>query len=346
MVKRDLQELFHVLDNKRLTITGYGYYLGRRSQRLIISNKGDIIGQYALSDLDSIIITSRGISISTSLINEASKRGIKICIWDNSYPNVMLSSPQLAAFVDAKRSQFKAYDTSLGLELIKKVITSKLENQSTLLKYSSKNIKDLIMKNKIHEKATLICYYRDKINNITGDNITQVRTLILNAEANAAREYWSGFKLLLKYETNFTSRKTTNTDGINKVLNYCYAILYSYIWMSILNSGLEPFAGFLHTDRAGKPSLIFDLSEPFKPRLIDKIILAYINKRRKILFNGELIANQTRKELTKLILNELNKREIYKGKHLTLGSIIQSNIYSVVKELGNKKGYVKYRMKW
>ena len=45
-----------------------------------------------------------------------------------------------------------------------------------------------------------------------------------------------------------------------------------------MNAGLEPFAGFLHVDRSGKPSLVLDLMEEFRQPVVDRPIFSWLNK--------------------------------------------------------------------
>ena len=45
-----------------------------------------------------------------------------------------------------------------------------------------------------------------------------------------------------------------------------------------MNAGLEPFAGFLHVERSGKPSLVLDLMEEFRQPVVDRPILSWLNK--------------------------------------------------------------------
>ena len=45
-----------------------------------------------------------------------------------------------------------------------------------------------------------------------------------------------------------------------------------------MNAGLEPFAGFLHVDRSGKPSLVLDLMEEFRQPVVDRAILSWLNR--------------------------------------------------------------------
>jgi len=57
---------------------------------------------------------------------------------------------------------------------------------------------------------------------------------------------------------------------VNSALNYGYGILYGQVWGAVMNAGFEPFAGFLHLDRPGKPSLVLDLIEEFRQPIVDR----------------------------------------------------------------------------
>lgn len=86
-------------------------------------------------------------------------------------------------------------------------------------------------------------------------------------------------KLLLADHVSFEGREHRGaTDQVNAALNYGYGILYAQVWGAIMNAGLEPFAGFLHVDRPGKPSLVLDLIEEFRQPLVDRPVIAAFNK--------------------------------------------------------------------
>ena len=268
------RSLFELVDSSNLIITGFGYFIGKESERLIIKEKGKKIAEFALVNLDHIYINSNA-TISTSLINEACKRGIKICIWYGRTPNVLISSPRLSAFVEAKRAQFNAYNNVIGLEAIKKVLKAKISNQGACLKYFRKNMGPAVMvKNDFDMYIREIFEFIEKIGSVRGANVSECRTNLLNIEALSAKKYWAALSAMLPSDSAFQGRDYQSLDTINSSLNFCYALLYANIWGCILNAGLEPFAGFLHTDRPGKASLVYDLSEPFKQRLVDRIIFS------------------------------------------------------------------------
>jgi CRISPR-associated protein Cas1 len=337
---------FEFVDDSNLIINGFGYFIGKESERLVIKERGKKIAQFALVNLNHVYINSVA-TLSTSLINEACRRGIKICIWRGSTPNVLISSPQLSAFVEAKRAQFTAYNNITGLEATKKIIKSKIWNQCAILKYFKKNMgnkKELIEIFKL--RAEELTNLMERLDEVKGLNVSECRSTILNIEALAAKGYWTALASMMSSNVGFRGRDPESRDSINSALNFCYALLYANIWMCILNAGLEPFAGFLHTDRPGKASLVYDLSEPFKQRLVDRVIFGILKKKQKLEIKNGLLSNNARKLVSARFLEELSKRELYRGKHLTLTSIIQSNIYSFVDELKGSGAYVPYSIKW
>ena len=337
--------LFKIVDTSNLIINGFGYFLGKESNRLVIKDHSKKLFEYSMDLLNHIYITSN-CTLSTSFINSACRKGIKICIWSRGKPNVLVSSPQLAAFVEAKRSQFSAYNNHVGVEAIKKVISSKIINQQNVIKYFSKNSSDNTLMKFSKQSLNNMNKLLENLYTINGNNLNDVRSSILNIEALCAKEYWGVIRKLAPPGLNFKGRDYNSNDVLNVSLNFMYSLLYSNIWMAILNSGLEPFAGFLHTDRPGKASLVYDLSEPFKQRLVDKIIIGMLRKKQKLSIKKGKLSDKTIKILSEKFAEELLKRENYNGKNLTLNSIIQSNIYSFVSELKSTGEYIFYRFKW
>jgi len=49
--------------------------------------------------------------------------------------------------------------------------------------------------------------------------------------------------------------------------------------MALSVAGLEPYAGFLHTDRSGRPSLVFDLIEEFRQPVVDRLVVRLFQQR-------------------------------------------------------------------
>ena len=96
--------------------------------------------------------------------------------------------------------------------------------------------------------------------------------------------YWREIARMLPDEVGFAGREHEGPgDAVNAALNYGYGILYSHVWGAVMNAGLESFAGFLHVDRSGKPSMVLDLVEEFRQPVVDRAILTWLNKRGRLI---------------------------------------------------------------
>ena len=103
----------------QLIISDYGTYLGKRSERVSVRyrDKDREKEEHALMDLDQIVITSRGVSMSSDLIEACTERGIEISFLSfNGKPYAKLNSPSLTATVISRREQLAAYHDERGLE--------------------------------------------------------------------------------------------------------------------------------------------------------------------------------------------------------------------------------------
>lgn len=103
--------------------------------------------------------------------------------------------------------------------------------------------------------------------------------VLLSIEGRAAQKYWAGVKQLFLTEVDWPGRRTQGaTDAVNSALNYGYGILYGQVERALVLAGLDPYAGFLHVDRPGKPSLVFDLVEEFRQTVVDRTVIAIFNR--------------------------------------------------------------------
>ena len=94
-------------------------------------------------------------------------------------------------------------------------------------------------------------------------------------------------------------------DAVNSALNYGYGILYTQVWGAIMNAGLEPFAGFLHVDRPGKPSLVLDLIEEFRQPIVDRAVIAALTKGLKLETREGLLTDESRRAVAGAVLERL-----------------------------------------
>ncbi len=318
---------------KHIIVNNFGIFLGLKSQRLSIKKDGKVQKEIALNRIKTIQILSRGISLSSDLVNACSHRGIKIFFNTfNSFSALHTLYEHKSVMV--RKNQFLMCDSTGGLELARKLIIGKLKNQRATLLYSSRNIKD--------EK-------KDKVIDFFDKSILQLKNkkeiskeFIMGVEGISASYYFEYLRVMNLFPTTFEYRTKRHSEEITNIaLNYGYAILFNFIYKSCINAGLEPYYGVLHSVRSAKPSLVLDIMEEYRSFVVDRNI---IKLRSKLANVKEFDA--VKKDVAKSILTTLTKRYKYNHKKLTLESIIQRQVYKISGYFSGQAKYKPYIFRW
>lgn len=337
-------------DGSQLILSGYGLFLSKKSERLLVRKGRDVIYQFPLFRLSEVVVSSKGISLSSDLLEELCARGIRMSFLDfNGKPYAMITSPMLTATVQARREQILAFSDKRGLEFSKAVVLGKIKNQERLLRYFGK-----YLKKESDERFRAVDGIADQLRKlwqqvptIDASSVSEARGTLMGMEGTAGRLYWEGVKLIVSHKIEFFGREHRGAvDEVNALLNYGYGILYHQVWGAVINAGLEPFAGFLHVDRPGKPSLVLDLVEEFRQPVVDRSVIAYVNLGIGVgMKDGQLDAD-TRKAIGERVMERLLATEGYRGKQYQVRSIIQMQARMLAAFLRGDGEYRAFSFKW
>lgn len=202
-----------------------------------------------LSEIDTIIVDSISVSISTYLLKELSDNKINIIFCDDKHnPFGELSSYYSRHNSSKKIKEQISWKVSNKDELWSKIVKNKILNQSLLLR----KVKS--------DKYDLILSYIDDVK--SGDKT--------NREGHAAKVYFNSL-----FGNNFVRN---NSDEVNAALNYGYAILLSTINKEVINNGYLTQLGIHHKNEFNQFNLSCDLMEPFRI-IIDNFV--YYNQNRE-----------------------------------------------------------------
>lgn len=330
-----------------LLINNFGSFIGKTSERLVVKEKGKVVHEIPFYDLKQITVATNGASLSSDAIRMCTEYGVQInFLTGTGQPYAKISSPQLTATVQTRREQLMAYLDRRGVILARAFVTGKVKNQINTLKYFAKYRKEA--KKEMYEQVmTATAKMSDilqELNGYQGEKIDDLRGQYLSVEGRASATYWKQVASILQDKVDFPGREHRGAeDPFNALLNYGYGILYTQIWSAILLAGLEPFAGFMHVDRPGKPSLVLDLIEEFRQPVVDRTIVAMFSKGYKAELDEGKLSADTRKNLAAKILARLEIAENYEGKKNKLLTIIQRQARSMacfVRGEGNYRPFV------
>lgn len=317
---------------KHLTICDYGVFLGLDSHRLAVKQDGEI-RHYPLNRLCSVAIAKRGVSISSDLIEAFSQRGIKLFFLDfRGVAHSALLGQSQHGVVATRLAQMRFCEGNT-LPLSKRIVIGKIKNQRAVLNYMGK----------YHRHSSLTDASESLLENAERATNAQTLDILLGLEGASANAYFQALRDAKLFSSGFTRREGRGSKEINNaMLNMGYAVLSGYIMSAVVNAGLEPYLGLLHSKRPGKMALVLDLMEEYRAWVVDRVVIK-LRQRSE----GKISLDAT---LKKAVINEIQstcaKKYSYRGKRLKLEHIIQRQVYRLSGHFHGDKSYKPYSFKW
>ncbi len=312
-----------------LIVEGKGTFLSKHQGRLRVTRAHQMVSEVPLIHLKQVIVVESGVAISSDVIQVCSYEGIPIHFLDRrGLALASLYSAGLTGTVLTRRAQLLAYTTPTGVTLAKAFIAGKIENQANVLRYMAKYQKE--HNPALYEEMMLVALEAQdalaELPSIDAPLVENIRERLLSVEGRFAQRYWSVIARLLPPELHWPGRVTRGAlDPFNAALNYGYGILYSQVEHALTLAGLDPYGGFLHADRPGKPSLVLDLIEEFRQCVVDRTIIGLVHKRVAFEQDDEqLLKEETRRKIAEKVLERLESSELYEKKRRSLRVILQS----------------------
>jgi CRISPR-associated protein Cas1 len=345
------------METTTLIIDQFGAFVGKHSERLQVKCKGVVLAEAPLLTLDNVLVIGKGVSISADALALCAEHGVPVyCLSSRGEPCAALYAAGLGGTVQTRRAQYAAYHSAQGAALAASFAIGKIENQARLLKYVAKNRreKDPLCYDALQVAVTRVEAHQKEVHtwlSVNRDlNSETRRAELLSIEGRAAQAYWEGVRQLVPPTLAWPGREGRGAaDPFNAALNYGYAVLYGQVERAILLAGLDPYAGFIHVDRPGKPSLVLDLIEEFRAPVVDRALLGMIGQGVALKQDAEgRLEMETRRALAERVLGRIEEStERYEGKRQKLRWILQSQARHVASFLrGERAIYQPFKAGW
>jgi len=103
---------------------------------------------------------------------------------------------------------------------------------------------------------------------------------LMGIEGRMRNTYYKAFNLFLKHGFQMNKReKRPPTDPINALISFGNSLMYTTVLGQIYHTQLDPSISYLHEPSTKRFSLSLDISEIFKPLIVDPVIFNLINNR-------------------------------------------------------------------
>lgn len=251
-----------------LYVTEQGAHIGTRDGRVEITLHGDPIASARLVDISQVNITGN-VQISAQMLRECFRREIPVLWFSYGGWFLGLAEGLPSKHVNLRRLQLGAGDV-VALRFATVFIEGKIRNCRTLLRRNTRQ----------RDESTLIALKK------LADQAAHARSVesLLGIEGAAARLYFKEFSTMLRPDLGFDfdgRNRRPPTDPVNCLLSFVYGLLVKDLTAVAYGVGFDPYIGFLHQPRFGRPALALDLAEEFRPLVGDSVVLQVIN-------NGEV----------------------------------------------------------
>ncbi|HWP60844.1 MAG TPA: CRISPR-associated endonuclease Cas1 [Candidatus Acidoferrales bacterium] len=257
-------------------------YVQRQGARVVkdgevlrVLERDERLAEARLREISQLAVFG-GVQLTSSVIRELCMRGIPICHFSHGGWFYGVTHGMFHKNVELRRRQYAAAaDPEKSLVLARRFVQAKILNCRTLLRRNHKELPPEVLEG---FKADLRRAAR-----------TEDLESLLGVEGTAASRYFARFGEMLRQEDglptfDFSQRnRRPPRDPVNALLSFAYAMLVKDFAATLFTVGFDPYLGFFHKPRYGRPALALDLMEEFRPLIADSVVLTVIN-------NGEIRA--------------------------------------------------------
>ena len=272
-------------DTRPLYLNTQGYRVGCKDEVLTVKEKDRVIEEVRMRDLSHVALFGN-IQISTQAIQSLCEQEIPVTYFSTGGWFYGITRGHALKNVFLRMEQFRqARDGAACLALARQFVHGKIRNHRTLL-----------MRNHLEPPEPVIL----KLKRASEDALAAVSLEeLLGIEGAAASQYFQQFSGMVKVEDdlpglempgkdskqlafnfNFSHRnRRPPTDPVNAMLSLAYSMLAKDCTLAALAVGFDPYIGFYHQPRFGRPALGLDLMEEMRPLVAESTVLSCINNR-------------------------------------------------------------------
>jgi len=261
-----------------LYVTTPDSYLLRDGENVVVKVKDVEIFRIPIHNLEGIVCFA---------YMGASPQLMRLCTDNNVGLSFLTPNGKFLARVNGKvrgnvllrRTQYRKADLDEdSLDLAKCFIIGKVVNCRTVLGRGIRDHGDVVDINKIRSVDDLL------IDNLKSIDSCLNSDSLRGIEGNCAKFYFSVLdELILKQKDNFfmfNRNRRPPLDNMNSLLSFLYTLLAHDVESALETVGLDPYVGFFHVDRPGRPSLALDLMEELRPFIADRLALNMVNLKQ------------------------------------------------------------------
>lgn len=272
-------------DTRPLYLNTQGFRVGCKDEVLQVKEKDKVIDEVRLRDLSHVALFGN-IQISTQAVQSLCEMEIPVTYFSMGGWFYGITRGHTLKNVFLRMEQFRlARDEATCLSLARQFVHGKIRNHRTMLMRNHLEPPEpAIMKLKRASEDALNAASIEELLGIEGAAASlyfqQFNGMVKIADELATEHNPTKDSKQLAFNFNFTNRnRRPPTDPVNAMLSLAYSMLSKDCTLAALAVGFDPYIGFFHQPRFGRPALALDLMEEMRPLIAESTVLSCINNR-------------------------------------------------------------------
>lgn len=252
-------------------------YLALDGENIVLIDGEKEIGRIPLHNLESVVSFGyRG--ASPALMGACAEKNISLCFLTPQGKFLARVTGSVRGNVTLRKKQYEISELDQeSIKIARNCILGKVYNARWVLERAIRDHSMQIDVDKVKRNSDFLQQSLEYIRKC--ESPEQLR----GYEGEAASVYFGAFdELILQQKKEFAFRgrnKRPPLDNVNAMLSFVYTLLTNMIASALEIVGLDPYVGFMHTDRPGRVSLALDMIEELRPVLADRFVLSLINRK-------------------------------------------------------------------
>ncbi len=251
-------------------------YLALDGENLVIRKDEKVAARVPLLNLENIVCFGYQ-GASPALMGACADRNIGLCFLSPNGRFLARVNGEVTGNVLLRKKQYRVSEDEVeSVKIARNFLLGKITNSRKVLERTIRDHALVVNAEKIKENIALIRAAVPQIQ--SAESIAE----LMGIEGSCARTYFSVFDEMIlrqKDEFYFNDRnRRPPLDNVNAMLSFFYAILTNEAASALESVGLDPYVGFLHQDRPGRPSLALDIMEELRSIFVDRLVISLINR--------------------------------------------------------------------
>ena len=247
-----------------------GARIEKEYKRILVTKHDEVLMRVPLQRITQVVLVGR-VGATTPALHSLLRAGVPLLMVSRSGKLLGRLLPPTAANLPRRQAQFRRNEEDdFTLKLARSVVAGKIRNQRVLAQRIHRNRSEIDAEKEVAQMKAAMQAAAE----------AETLEILLGIEGQAARAYFRVYRSAFDAKWAFKKRtRRPPKDAVNALLSFGYTFLGYAVISALEVVGLDPYLGFFHAEKYGRPALALDLVEEFRAPMVDSLVMSLINRK-------------------------------------------------------------------